>query len=119
MRGALLVSLLPLAASAQEFKEVSAILAANCAGCHNATSKMGNLDLGTPAGLGSVVTPRKSAESRLYLRITGAAKPQMPMGGKPLAAGEIETIRKWIDGGAVIGEMAPAPPAIPDKIGRA
>ena len=43
---------------------------------------------------------QESAESRLYLMITGKVAPAMPLSGKPLAAGDIETIRKWIDAGA-------------------
>src|SRR5215469_2296823 len=58
-------------------KDVVPIFAANCAGCHAATVKMGSLDLDTFEGLqkgghsGPVITPGKSAESRLYQMITG------------------------------------------------
>jgi WD40 repeat protein len=105
-------------------KDVAPILAANCAGCHAAGVKMGSLDLDTFEGLqkgghhGEVITPGKSDESRLYLMITGKMTPAMPLTGKKLADGEIETIRKWIDAGA----QPPAPgeivakrvPTIPD-----
>jgi WD40 repeat protein len=49
---------------------------------------------------GPIVVPGKSDESRLFLMISGKLQPMMPMGGKPLAAGDLETIRKWIDAGA-------------------
>jgi WD40 repeat protein len=67
---------------------------------------MGGLDLETYGGIrkggghGEAVVPGKSGESRLYLMLTGKATPAMPLSGKPLTAGEIEIIRKWIDAGA-------------------
>ena len=102
------VVLLPLAAEdAPSFaKDVAPVLSANCAGCHAAKVKMGGLNVDTFEGLqaggnkGSVLTAGKSDESRLYLMIAGKGAPAMPLGGKPLAMGDIETIRKWIDAGA-------------------
>jgi hypothetical protein len=120
MRSTLFI-LLPAALAAQDFsKDVSPLLNANCVGCHNAATKMGGLLLDSyesmnKGGLhGSVVLPGRAAESRLYLRITGQEKPQMPLGMKPLSAAEIETIKKWIDGGAPAGasQGAPAAPRI-------
>ena len=67
---------------------------------------MGTLDLDTFSGIqkgghsGPVIVPGKSGESLLYLRITAAVTPAMPLNGKKLADGEIEIIRKWIDAGA-------------------
>ena len=105
-------------------KDVAPIFAANCAGCHAGNVAMGTLDLDTYAGVqkgghsGPVIVPGKSGESLLYLRITGAVQPAMPLGGKKLADGEIEIIRKWIDAGATPpapGEaVAKRGPAIPD-----
>jgi hypothetical protein len=118
------------AADAPSFtKDVAPILAANCAGCHAANVTMGTLDLDTFAGIqkgghsGPVIAPGKSGESLLYLRITGAVQPAMPLSGKKLADGEIEIIRQWIDAGA----KPPAPgdvvaqhaPTIPDMKPRA
>ena len=86
--------------------DVAPIFAANCAGCHGANVRMGSLNLDTFEGVaaggnhGKIVEPGKSSESRLYLMITGKAAPAMPLSGKPLAEGDTETIRKWIDGGA-------------------
>jgi hypothetical protein len=106
--GALVCLAMPVwADAAPSFaKDVAPILAANCAGCHASNVAMGTLDLDTFAGLqkgghsGPVIVPGKSAESLLYLRITGAVTPAMPLSGKKLADGEIEIIRKWIDAGA-------------------
>jgi uncharacterized protein with WD repeat len=110
-------------------KDVAPILAANCAGCHAANVAMGTLDLDTFAAIqkgghsGPIIVPGKSAESLLYLRITGTVKPAMPLSGKQLAVGEIEIIRQWIDAGAnppAPGEaVAKRTPPIPDIKPRA
>ena len=104
---ALLAVLLP----AQEFsKDIAPIFAENCIGCHASNVKMGGLDLDTMEGIkaggkhGPALVAGNSAESRLYLMVVGKMKPAMPLSGKPLATGEIETIRKWIDSGAKAGE---------------
>jgi len=109
-------------------KDVAPIFAANCAGCHGANVRMGSLDLDTYEGVekggnhGKIMEPGKSAESRLYLMIAGKAAPAMPLSGKPLAEGDVEIIRKWIDAGSKpptpdeAKELAArlAKPAIPD-----
>ena len=70
---------------------------------------MGGLDLDTMEGIkaggnhGTVLAPGKSEESRLYLMVAGRMSPFMPLSGKSLPAGEIETIKKWIDAGAPAG----------------
>jgi uncharacterized protein with WD repeat len=110
-------------------KDVAPILAANCAGCHAGSVKMGSLNLDTYEGLmkgghdGAVITPGKSAGSRLYLMITGQQSPAMPLTGKKLADGEIATIRQWIDAGAkppapgeVVAKLAPAIPDIKPRV---
>jgi tricorn protease-like protein len=124
--GLLFLLLTPLrAADTPSFAtDVAPILAANCAGCHSGNVIMGKLDLDTFAGIqkgghtGPAIMPGKSAESLLYLRITGTVAPSMPLNGKKLADAEIETIRKWIDAGApgpAPGELVPGrAPGIPD-----
>jgi WD40 repeat protein len=106
-----ILATLPIGLHAQVFsKDIAPIFAANCIGCHAANVKMGSLDLDTMEGIraggnhGTVLVPGKAEESRLYLMVAGKASPAMPLSGKSLAAGEIETIRKWIDGGAQAGE---------------
>ena len=104
----MLLSTLPLSA-APTYKDVSAIFAARCYGCHAASVKMGSLNLQTWEGFqeggthGKIVVPGKSAESRLYLLIAGKDMPSMPMDGSKLSLEQIETIRAWIDAGAVGG----------------
>jgi WD40 repeat protein len=88
------------------YKDVDAIFAARCLGCHAADVKMGSLNLQDYDGFtqggthGRIVVPGKSAESRLYQLIAGKAMPAMPMDGSKLSPEQIETIRTWIDGGA-------------------
>src|SRR6266851_2856279 len=103
-------ALLTVSLHAQEFsKDIAPIFAAYCIGCHAANVKMGSLDLDTMEGIktggnhGTILVPGNSAESRLYLMVAGKASPAMPLSGKSLAAGEIETIRQWIDAGAKAG----------------
>jgi hypothetical protein len=106
--GAVILScaLLPAQDSPSFAKDVAPIFAANCAGCHGANVRMGSLSLDSFEGVekggshGKVIEPGKSAESRLYLMITGKLAPAMPLSGKPLAEGDIELIGKWIDAGA-------------------
>jgi len=96
------------------YKDVSAIFAARCYGCHAAAVKMGSLNLQTWDGFqeggthGKIVVPGKSAESRLYLLIAAKEMPAMPMDGSKLSPEQIETIRAWIDAGAVGGASAEA-----------
>src|SRR5713101_10171110 len=92
-------------------KDVAPIFAANCAGCHGANVRMGSLSLDSYEGVekggnhGKIIESGKSVESRLFLMIAGKLAPAMPLGGKSLAEGDIEVIRKWIDAGA----KAPTP----------
>jgi hypothetical protein len=109
-------------------KDVAPILAANCAGCHAAGTRMGGLNLDTFEGLvqggthGTAIDPGKSESSRLFLMVTGKVTPAMPLSGARLAGGDLETIKKWIDAGAKppTAEEAKrlaarlAAPAIPD-----
>ncbi len=100
----------------------------NCSGCHASNVKMGSLDLDSYAAVlkggnnGTIVVPGKSEESRLYLMVARKAQPAMPLGGKPLAAADVETIRNWIDAGApaplptdVAPQRAPIPHVPPRK----
>ena len=116
----LAISILPASAifaaeSSPSFtQDVAPILRENCGGCHSKSVSMGSLDLGTFEGVmkggknGQSVVSGKSAESRLYLMTTGKVQPTMPMGGKTLAAGDLETIRKWIDAGAAAPTLGDA-----------
>jgi WD40 repeat protein len=105
--------------AAPAYKDVSTIFAARCYGCHAAAVKMGSLNLQTWDGFqeggthGKIVVPGKSAESRLYLLISGKEMPAMPMDGSKLSPEQVDTIRTWIDAGAPGPTSAePTPSAI-------
>jgi mono/diheme cytochrome c family protein len=90
--------------------QVAPILAMNCHLCHGANpeSVAGGLstrtfaDLMKGGNLGPVVVPRDPARSPLWQFISSARGEahRMPLGGPPLAAAEVETIRRWIAEGA-------------------
>ena len=87
-------------------RDLQPVFRKHCYGCHAATVKIGSLDVETHEGImrggnqGPIVVPGKAAESRLYLTLTGAMEPFMPMGAKRLGSSELEAVRKWIDAGA-------------------
>ena len=88
-------------------RDVQPIFAKSCYGCHGAKKQMGGLRLDSKvlafAGgqSGKAIQPSKAAESTLYQRVAGIGdQARMPMGGK-LEAGQIATIKNWIDQGAI------------------
>jgi len=114
-------------------QQVHTILAAKCLSCHSAERRSGGLSLAAYADAleggrsGAAVRPGDSAGSLLMRRITGDMTPSMPL-EPALSAGEIATIRVWIDEGAreTIASAAARPkweaplalarPAIPDVV---
>ena len=76
--------------------------------CHvGGTAAKGKYDITSYAGVmgnGSDsipnVIPGNADSSILYLRLTGTVPPPMPKGRPPLNAGQLTTIKKWIDQGA-------------------
>ena len=87
-------------------QQVHTILAAKCLSCHSAERRSGGLSLASYVDVleggrsGAAIRPGDSAGSLLLGRITGQVAPSMPLGRPALAAGEIATIRIWIDEGA-------------------
>ena len=87
-------------------QQVHTILAARCLSCHSAERRSGGLSLAAYADTldggrsGAAVRPGDSSGSLLVQRITGSDPPSMPLGKPALSAGEIATIRAWIDEGA-------------------
>lgn len=86
---------------------VKPIFRAKCFACHNGNKKSSGLDLTSYASLmqggssGDVIEPGNAADSYLYLLVTHKSEPNMPPKSEKLAAASLETIRKWIDGGAL------------------
>jgi WD40 repeat protein len=77
-----------------------------CQGCHQPAVKQGDLDLTTferlmTGGLhGKTVVAGEPAQSYLIAKLTGDAKPQMPLGLDPLPVAQIELVRRWVAEGA-------------------
>ena len=109
-RMAILLLLLAPLAPAQEpvsfQKQIQPILARQCVACHQPQSRQAELLLTTYEGFhkgGRKGTPwvaGKPDESVVVKYLTGAEKPQMPFGGKPMAESDIELFRRWIREGA-------------------
>ncbi|MBV6431467.1 MAG: hypothetical protein IANPNBLG_01599 [Bryobacteraceae bacterium] len=99
-------------------KEIRPILEARCVKCHGAAIQLGKLDLRSRRSAlkggekGPALSPGNASQSVLFQRISGLGKPAMPMDGK-LTAAEVDSIREWIDQGAVwegeIGKTAANP----------
>ena len=82
-----------------------AILDKNCGGCHGA-AQMSGLDLrqresAVKGGAhGAAIVPGKPASSLLYQAVLQEGTLKMPPGKKRLEAGDLETLRSWIERGA-------------------
>jgi Protein of unknown function (DUF1553)/Protein of unknown function (DUF1549)/Planctomycete cytochrome C len=90
-------------------RDILPILSENCFQCHGPDEKArkAKLRLDTHEGVLGVVTPRKSDDSKLYLRITSAPEQGvMPPAktNRKLSKAQKELLRRWIDEGAVWGK---------------
>jgi WD40 repeat protein len=87
-------------------KHVQPILSKQCAACHQPQSRQADLLLTSFEGFqkggrkGPAFLPGNPDESLVVKYLTGAEKPQMPFGGKPLADADIDLFRRWIREGA-------------------
>jgi len=107
--------------------DVQPLLAARCLGCHGEAVKLSRLDLRTRetalagGAHGPSLVPGSAERSRLFRHVAGLEAPTMPMGGDPLTAAEIATVKRWIDEGApwdataVPAAGAPMAPAIEER----
>lgn len=97
---------LPLAAAPGFTADIKPILQNHCQGCHQPSSKASDLDVTTFEGLqrggkrGPGFVPGKPEESLTFKYVTGAMKPQMPLGQTALSTELTDTIRAWILDGA-------------------
>ena len=106
----------PIEGKAREIqfgRDVFPILQRSCIECHGSQDQKGGLRVDRKADLlkGEVVTSGDAAKSELFRRI-GLSKEHedvMPNRGDLLKKREIETIRQWIDAGAVWPESFEAP----------
>ncbi|MCA2970170.1 MAG: PSD1 domain-containing protein [Acidobacteriaceae bacterium] len=82
------------------------ILETRCAGCHNAKTKQGGLDLTSrPAALrggprGPALVPGDAEASPLYQFAAHRKEPGMPLGGAKLTETELAALAAWIRAGA-------------------
>ncbi len=107
IRGQINLTTQPVAA-VSFLAQIQPIFNANCTtSCHSPGGSAAFLNLTAGNSFASLVqsAPPKvvagsSAASRLYLLITGAQQPQMPLGRSPLSPGDQTLIKNWIDQGA-------------------
>jgi mono/diheme cytochrome c family protein len=97
-------------------RDVRPIFEKSCASCHGPKVQLGALRLDSKSlafaggqGRQPGIVPGKPEQSTLFQRIAGTTdQARMPMGGKPLDAAAINTIRNWIAQGAEWPEAASA-----------
>ena len=87
------------------------ILQAKCLACHGPQNQEKELDLGSRQSLlkggasGPSIVPGSAEQSLLFQKVeTG----EMPLGQDPLSPGELDSIRRWIDQGALADGQDPA-----------
>ncbi len=116
----------------EAYRAAAAVLAARCTSCHAGPRAEMGLRLGEDvlyrASVGvtarsdrrrRLVDPGSPESSLLYLKLLdpgqgGYSGPRMPMNGPPLSAGEIETVRRWIE--SFPGELwGPRPVPVADS----
>ncbi|MFN0086860.1 MAG: PSD1 and planctomycete cytochrome C domain-containing protein [Blastocatellia bacterium] len=105
-------------------RDVEPIFRSRCYECHgpekaSAQLRLDNRQAAMRGGLGgAVILPGKSGASRLMNRVLGhGGEQRMPLGREALTPAQIETLRKWVDEGAVWPEDAAgqAASALPPK----
>lgn len=87
--------------------QAQSIFQARCAACHNPDKKSGGLDLSTYLNLmeggasGTSIEPGDPEGSYLFSLVTHEEEPHMPPGSARIPDAEIETLKRWIAGGAL------------------
>jgi len=87
-------------------RDVAAVLAKNCTGCHGTNNPRANFSLANFDRLlrggdsGPPIVPGKPAESLLIKKLKGEAGAQMPLNLPPLPEETIAAIEAWIAAGA-------------------
>src|SRR6202030_819336 len=85
-------------------RDILPIFGAKCIACHSGKVAQAGLSLETRDSVlkggktGAAIAPGHAVDSLLLSLISTG---RMPMSGTPLSAGEIQTIRRWIDSGAL------------------
>jgi mono/diheme cytochrome c family protein len=97
-------------------RDVAAVVAASCMGCHGERQARGQFSLATFEAFlrggqgGRVIVPGKPAESLLIKKLKGQAGDRMPLRQPPLADDVIAKIEKWIADGAKFDGPSPQAP---------
>ena len=87
--------------------QLAPIFRQRCSTCHNPTKKKADLDVTAYSTLmhgsssGAVIEPGDADSSQLYSLVTHQSEPYMPQNADKLPDGEIDLIRRWINGGAL------------------
>ena len=93
-------------------KDIQPIFESSCWKCHGAAVQLSKLDLRTrEAALaggvhGPAISPGNAQASKLFRMVAGMDKPSMPLDSK-LKPEEIDTIKRWIEQGAVWDAVSP------------
>ncbi len=88
-------------------RDVLPILRKRCTSCHNAERPRGELDLTSYAGVlaggagGKAVLARTPDESPIYTLAAHLEEPNMPPNTPMIPQRELDTLRRWIEGGLV------------------
>ncbi|MBM3328138.1 MAG: hypothetical protein FJY67_01515 [Calditrichaeota bacterium] len=82
---------------------IGAFLQQKCTTCHRAGGQASFYDLTTYSGAmsGGRIRPGNATGSQLVRRLTGEDQPRMPQGGLFLENTQIDSIKAWIDAGAL------------------
>lgn len=103
----------PLAENTPLFeRDIQPLLKAKCWKCHGPTAQKGELALDTQAAIqkgsesGPILVPGKSKESRLFQVLEHGEMP--PDGEGTISPAELDVVRRWIDGGAILGPETPS-----------
>lgn len=97
-------------------QHVQPILREKCFVCHNPNKQSGGLDMTNHTNLmqggssGTVIEPGDAEASYLYMLVTHSEEPYMPPESPRLPDAMLNTLRDWINGGALqnAGSKAPA-----------
>ena len=98
--------------------KVLPLFKAKCLTCHSSSAKQGGLSLETREDVlrggksGAAAVPGKSSDSLLLAMVISG---KMPMGGSRISDADIDTVRRWIEGGALQDGAAEAPKIVYER----
>lgn len=112
-----LIAIAARASAAPDYdREVRPIFREHCVSCHGQLKQKGGLRLDAAALIlkggkhGAAIVAGNSTGSLVLQRLQSADdNERMPQDGKPLPADKIETLKRWIDAGAVAPKNEPVP----------